>query len=424
MRQFTGKRGAIAAAAACLMVVMTLSGCAQAPTVSIDLPEQAAGAFPDDTTQQMQDAVSHAMAAAGASGAIVGVWAPWSGSWVAGVGTQSFADDTPVSVDDRFHVADVTRAMTCDILYDLDAQKKLDADASVTDYVGGVAQLEDITLRQLCDSTSGLGTYEGQLLSSWLRTPDRAWNPRELAAYGIGKRNGQTPGTAYRSSDAGYLLLGLALERASGMTAQELVDEYIAEPLALEKTALPAAASSGLEGDDVLTGLFTKKVKGKRQCTEPTEVTGTSSSVGFTDSGVVSDVADLGRYAQALATDALLPKGSDRYAQIYPASSKAQSWDQRSGGTVRMGSMVGQYGAVPGYATSAFSDPASGLTVVVALNNSAAGGKMAAYLSWELAALASKAPAASGETAPDAGLPWTAEQQHDKLADAAICSTE
>ena len=38
--------------------------------------------------QQLQDAVDFAMAATGSSGAIVGVWAPWSGSWVAGVGTQ------------------------------------------------------------------------------------------------------------------------------------------------------------------------------------------------------------------------------------------------------------------------------------------------------------------------------------------------
>ena len=41
---------------------------------------------------------------------------------------------------------------------------------------------------------------------------------------------------------------------------------------------------------------------------------------------------------------------------------------------------------------------------------------MAAYLAWELAAIASKAPAADGDTAPDAGLPWTAQQYHDTIA--------
>ena len=41
---------------------------------------------------------------------------------------------------------------------------------------------------------------------------------------------------------------------------------------------------------------------------------------------------------------------------------------------------------------------------------------MAASLAWELAAIASKAPAAAGETAPEAGLPWTAQQYHDAIA--------
>ncbi len=46
---------------------------------------------------------------------------------------------------------------------------------------------------------------------------------------------------------------------------------------------------------------------------------------------------------------------------------------------------------------------------------------MIAYLAWELAAIASKAPAAPGRENPEAGLPWTAQQFHDQIAAAAIC---
>ena len=42
------------------------------------------------------------------------------------------------------------------------------------------------------------------------------WDPRELASYGLGQPRATEPGAAYRDSDAGYLLLGLALERAIG----------------------------------------------------------------------------------------------------------------------------------------------------------------------------------------------------------------
>jgi D-alanyl-D-alanine carboxypeptidase len=82
--------------------------------------------------------------------------------------------------------------------------------------------------------------------------------------------------------------------------------------------------------------------------------------------------------------------------------------------------MIGQHGWTPGYATAAYSDPTTGFTVAVVLNDSTAGAVFAQQLSWELAAIASKAPAASGETAPEFGLPFTAEQYHAATAEAAL----
>ena len=76
---------------------------------------------------------------------------------------------------------------------------------------------------------------------------------------------------------------------------------------------------------------------------------------------------------------------------------------------------------MPGYLSAVFSDSATGLTVALVLNNSAAAPTVAASLAWELAAIASKAPAAAGEAPPEAGLPWTAQQNHDAIAAAAVC---
>ena len=76
---------------------------------------------------------------------------------------------------------------------------------------------------------------------------------------------------------------------------------------------------------------------------------------------------------------------------------------------------------MPGYLSAVFSDPVTGLTVALVLNNSAAGAGVAASLAWQLAAIASKAVAAAGESVPEAGLPWSAQQNHDAIAAAAIC---
>ena len=47
--------------------------------------------------------------------------------------------------------------MTCDVLYELVEREVVALDDLVSDYVGGASGLEDVTLGELCDSSSGIG---------------------------------------------------------------------------------------------------------------------------------------------------------------------------------------------------------------------------------------------------------------------------
>ena len=110
------------ALASAVVLSLVAAGCAPDEHVEIDVPAQVGKAFPEATAQQLQDAVTHAMAAAGASGAIVGVWAPWSGTLVTGLGVESPGSTEAVSEDMEFRVAQLTRPMTCDVLYAVAAE--------------------------------------------------------------------------------------------------------------------------------------------------------------------------------------------------------------------------------------------------------------------------------------------------------------
>lgn len=413
-----------AAVVGAVALALALTGCTESkPDFSYTPPKQAEGQLPADMTDQLQEAVQQAMTATGSSGAIVGVWVPWSGQWVTGLGTQSADDKSKVSKDMSFRIADVTRLMTCDVLYAMADAGDIKLDAKVPKYVSGVADLSDITLLDLCNGTSGVGSSEASVKPYWLNTPDRVWAPLQLASFGLGQQRGPAH-TAYRGSDADYLMLGLALERKSGLSASQLIKKYVTTPLGLESTSLPSPAAAEPKPAPALKGAYLPAVDGGGyDCTKPVDITKISSSIGFTDSGAVSTIEDLGRYAQAEARQALRSKDAKpaRFAQPLPASSGAPAWYQATGGAYLVGSMIGQQGWVPGYATAAYSDPATGFTVAVTLNNSSAGSGPAAYLAWELAAIASKAPAAKGQTAPDFGLPFTAEQYGKTIADGAIC---
>ena len=305
---------------ATVALAATLVGCAPTETVEIDVPAQVEGGFPADTQSQLDAALAEAMAATGSSGAIVGVWAPWSGSWVAGVGTQSPSSSQEVTSDMEFRAARVTRAMTCDVLYALVEKEVVALSDKVSDYVGGASGLEDVTLGQLCDSSSGLGASAPSLWNDWLKTPNREWPPLELAAYGMGRERTTDPGDAFVDSDAGYFLLGLALETATATSLPDLVEQYVTEPLALDSTWLPGpepATPSGdsdtpsLRGNNSLPG-----EDGQLLCADPLDITTLSASIGYADSGAVSTITDLGRYAQALATGALLADDHCIYVRI------------------------------------------------------------------------------------------------------------
>lgn len=417
MRTRSRRHRAIAAIAGVVVSAFALASCAADRHIEIDTPPQAEASLPDETVEDLKDAVTHAMRTTGASGAIVGVWAPWSGSWVAGLGTQQPDSEAKVTADMTFRAGKVTRPMICDVLYLVAAEGGVKLSDDVARYVPGVPDLHDVSLEQLCDGTSGIGSFSEQLYSTWLGNPTRTWDPRFLASFGLGQERETEPGVSYRDSDAGYVLLGMALERATGKTAATLIHDYVAEPLDLTATALRE-----LEGSSTLAGGESRlDDEGELDCTKMLDLTDVSTSFGFTDSGVVTDIHDLGRYSRALATGALVTD-EDRFDDPLPVSERAASWYTAAGGALQAGSLVGQVGKVPGYLTAAFADSRSGLAIAVVLNNSASSASVITSLAFELAAIGSKAPATSGQTAPEAGLPWTAEQFHKAIAAAAVCT--
>lgn len=415
------RRSAAIAIASAGALAVALSGCTPQQSVSIDVPAQVDAPLPDATVAELQDAVTSAMTATGSTGAIVGVWAPWSGTWVSGVGAQSLAGGE-VTSDMSFRAAEVTGAMTCDALYELAADGTLSMSDPITTWVSNLPGYDDITLRELCDGTSGLASYTATLEGAVLGNPERVWNPRELMAYGIARPRLNAPGAAYGTSATNYLIAGLAVERATNEPLATVLAERVAQPLGLSSTFLPAPAPA-TPGPSSLSGYWSQpNAEGVWNCTEPADFTEMSSSYGGAAAGAVTSITDLGRYAQALATKALLPADSDRFANPVPVGPDQPSWFTAAGGTFQAGSLIGQFGWTPGYMTAAFADPATGMSVAVVLNNSGGNKLTSAWLAWELAAIASKAPAAAGQTLPEAGLPWTAQQMRDNIVGNAICA--
>ncbi len=403
------------AALASATLALGLAACSPTSTDVVELPAAVDGALPDDLTGQLRAAVETAVAATGSSGAIVDVRAPWSGVWQEAIGSIA-PGGAAATVETPFKAGAITRTMTCDVLYAMAAEGTLAVSDPLSQWLSGYPTDEVVTLEQLCDGSSGFQEYAPMVMGRWMAVPERNWNPRELVGYGFSRGLAFSPGTAYANSDTGYAILGLVLERASGATMSDLYEKYVFGPVAMDASALP----SGRAGTDGrLAGLVSPVVDGVAQCAEPTDVTALSSSTGFTSSGVVSTVGDLSRYIRSVAAGARSYDAPGRFDE--PLSLGEPSWFTAKGGAFQAGSLVGQYGSTPGYLTAAFADRTTGLSVVVVLNNSLAPDTLVRSLAWQLAALVSKAPAAEGQTAPQAGLPWDEAGQGQQVVAAAVC---
>ena len=370
------------------------------------------------------DAVlDQAIALSGSSGGIAGVWAPWAGSWSAASGTVGFNENArPASTTTRFRLGTLTAELTCTVLLRLVEAGTVSLDDPVTDYVERVAGLEGITLEQLCRHTSGLADYYPGLEPHFISNPERVWSPNELLATGLANNPTGAPGQKWSYSRTGILLLGLALEEATGRTWNDLVKQYVADPLGLDDTALPAPTSTRLDG--VLGAYAATIAGGKPVCDAVLDDSAQSSSTGGVAAGAVSSLDDLYRLSEAFATGSLL---GEHHARLQwtttPLGGSAPPWQTFGIGGAEYGPLRGGFSESPGALTAAFTDPETGLTVVVALNNSTSGADFVREAAFALASLGSKAAAAGDRQQPLVELPWSFEQATAKMTELGLCPT-
>lgn len=403
-------------------VVLSVTSCTADGGARVHLPEQPDTPFEKSLRSDLGKALDDAIALSGASGGVAGVWAPWAGEWVVADGTTSAGGSARMTPDVHFRVGDQTQAMTCTVLLRLVDANVVELDQQVGGILPSLPLPYPVTLKQLCQGTSGIADYTPLLAGQFTTNPTRPWAPRELVSNGLADSKTTAPGGTWAQSSTGFVLLGLALETATNSSWSDLYRQYILDPLALEDTAIPDADTLEVPGVHA-HGYITPVVDGARACDSPTDVSRLSPSMGWTAGGVTSTIDDLHVWSQALATGALVSKSSAKKQwQTVPMGADAPQWWSYGLGATQIGPLRGNAAVIPGSISAAYSDPDSGLTVAVMLNNSTAGAGFARSLALQLASLASMAPATAGHKEPNIQLPWSADQMAAALAKAAVCA--
>lgn len=407
-----------------LVGALGLSGCTGGSVDPMAELEPVDSAFDDELSGRLQAVLDEAVRLSGSSGGIAGAWSPWAGEWTGVTGTVDFGErSAPVTTDTEFHLGPLTSEVTCTVLLRLVDEGRVSLDDKAADHVDWVPGIDGITLGQLCAHTSGVADYYPGLESHFVANPERIWPPNELLSSGLALPRTGAPGERWAHSRTGVLLLSMALERSTGRSWNDLAEQYVFGPLGLEDTSLPSPDDTEL--DDGF-GAYSAAIaaNGTADCAVIRDDSEQSSSMGGAAAGAVSTLEDTHRLSAAFATGALLEEGTARKQWTpIPLGGDAPAWQSWGLGGAEYGPMRGLAGESAGALTAAFTDPGSGLTVVIALNNSTSGGDFAREAAFALASLASKAAAAPEHEQPVVELPWSFEQATTRMQELAVCPT-
>ena len=232
--------------------VAILSGCA-APTTpeptteptatataapAVSRPAAPEGELPAELVAQLQQTVDDTMAEYGVPGAAVGVWIPGEGSWTTVAGIANAETNEPVTPEMLWPLRSITKSYTVTLILQLVDEGVISLDDTIDQYIDGITDGDQITLRQLADMSSGNSDYFTEaFVQDWLEeAPDRIFTLDELNGYVLGQPARFAPGTEKVYTNANTNLLGKVVEVATGQEYAEVLNERILEPLGQSDT--------------------------------------------------------------------------------------------------------------------------------------------------------------------------------------------
>jgi CubicO group peptidase (beta-lactamase class C family) len=146
----------------------------------------------------------------------------------------------PATTDVHFRNGAVAISYVSTLLLRLVDEGKVSLDDKISKWLPDVPHSERVTLGQLAQMTSGYVDYvigNTAMNDALYADPFRQWTPEELLAFAVDQPLRYEPGTNWNYAHTNYVLLGLALEKATGESMPKLLSEKVLRPLGLTNTA-------------------------------------------------------------------------------------------------------------------------------------------------------------------------------------------
>ena len=283
-----------------------------------------------------------------------------------GYGKADVEWDVPMPADAMFEVGSIAKQFAAASILQLRDAGKLSLDDTITRWLPFLGLSgENVTLRRLLSHTAGIFPFaeEPDFEINFLapRFPrDSAYKLIRLDPFKF------PPGQAQAYSNSGFWLLGLVVEKASGMKYEDYLDQQIFGPLGMKRSMYcnsQANVPHRAHGYQLVNGAL-------RRAPVPTY------AWVFAPGAICSTAGDLVTWLKALHGGKVLSPKS--YAEMTTRTTLADGITVQYGMGIKVGenfqglSYIGHGGTAPGFRSDATWYPEGQLAVVVLMNTSPA----------------------------------------------------
>ncbi|MDQ6824924.1 MAG: beta-lactamase family protein, partial [Candidatus Eremiobacteraeota bacterium] len=146
-------------------------------------------------------------------------------------GYRNIAQHLPATPQTIYNIASITKQFTATSIMLLQEDGKLNIDDPLSKYLANYPWADQVTVRELLNHTSGIPDYLDIVDNFTLTIPK--------IESALGKTHLEfPPGSKYEYSNSNYVLLGLIMQRVSGLPYDDFLRRRIFEPLHLTATSV------------------------------------------------------------------------------------------------------------------------------------------------------------------------------------------
>ncbi len=210
-----------------------------------------------------------------------------------GFGMADKANSIPNNPSLIYRIGSVTKSFTVAAIMNLKRDGLIEnLDQPLSDFDDEFPHGDQITIRHLMTHHSGIPDYVGPV-EAYAQENNHYFDTEEIFEIIIESIEEEglefTPGEFFSYSNSNYLILGLLVEKLTGKTYQEYLQERVYKPLNLLNTA---------KGPDMIEGL--ERAKGYKQ---GLEVGVYQMQIAYSAGEIESTIGDLEKWGDAMISD-------------------------------------------------------------------------------------------------------------------------